>query len=34
LALGAPRGLGVLTPLGGIAFVLGWLALAVALLRA
>lgn len=33
LALGAPKGLGVLTPLGGIAFLLGWLALALALLR-
>jgi uncharacterized membrane protein YgdD (TMEM256/DUF423 family) len=34
LALGAPRALGVLTPFGGIALVLGWLALVVALLRA
>jgi uncharacterized membrane protein YgdD (TMEM256/DUF423 family) len=28
LALGAPRVLGLLTPLGGIAFLAGWLALA------
>jgi uncharacterized membrane protein YgdD (TMEM256/DUF423 family) len=28
LALGAPRALGMLTPLGGIAFLVGWLALA------
>ena len=33
LALGAPKGLGVLTPLGGIALLLGWLAFALALLR-
>ena len=29
LALGAPRGIGVITPFGGIAFVVGWIALAV-----
>jgi uncharacterized membrane protein YgdD (TMEM256/DUF423 family) len=29
LALGAPRFLGAITPLGGIAFITGWLALAV-----
>jgi len=28
LALDAPRGFGVITPLGGIAFIAGWLALA------
>jgi uncharacterized membrane protein YgdD (TMEM256/DUF423 family) len=33
LALGAPRGLGALTPIGGIALMLGWLALVVAVLR-
>jgi uncharacterized membrane protein YgdD (TMEM256/DUF423 family) len=34
LALGAPRWLGALTPLGGAAFILGWLAFAVAAARA
>jgi uncharacterized membrane protein YgdD (TMEM256/DUF423 family) len=34
LALGAPKGLGALTPFGGIFLILGWLALAVAMLRA
>jgi len=34
LALGAPRSLGAVTPLGGVAFILGWAALAVAALRA
>jgi uncharacterized membrane protein YgdD (TMEM256/DUF423 family) len=33
LALGAPRGLGIVTPLGGLAFLTGWIALAVAALR-
>jgi uncharacterized membrane protein YgdD (TMEM256/DUF423 family) len=33
LALGAPRGLGALTPIGGISLMLGWLALVVAVLR-
>jgi len=28
LALGAPRWLGAVTPLGGLAFILGWLAFA------
>lgn len=28
LALGAPRWIGAITPLGGIAFIVGWLALA------
>lgn len=31
LALGAPRWVGVVTPLGGIAFVAGWIALGLAL---
>lgn len=34
LALGAPRVLGMATPVGGFAFILGWLALALAALRA
>ncbi|MEO8537487.1 MAG: DUF423 domain-containing protein [Betaproteobacteria bacterium] len=29
LALGAPSGVGVVTPFGGVAFIAGWLALAV-----
>lgn len=29
LALGGPRGLGALTPFGGVAFIAGWLALGV-----
>ena len=33
LALGAPRALGVVTPLGGLALILGWIALAVAAIR-
>jgi len=33
LALGAPRALGIVTPLGGVALILGWLAFAVAALR-
>lgn len=33
LALGAPRALGMLAPLGGIALVLGWIAFAVAAFR-
>jgi uncharacterized membrane protein YgdD (TMEM256/DUF423 family) len=33
LALGAPRMLGAITPLGGLAFVAGWSALGVALYR-
>lgn len=33
LALGAPRAVGVITPLGGLAFVAGWIALGVALYR-
>lgn len=31
LALGAPRWLGAITPLGGVAFIVGWLALGIAL---
>ncbi len=34
LALGAPRALGMVTPLGGVALILGWLAFAVAAIRA
>ena len=34
LALGAPRGLGMLTPVGGVAFVFGWIALAFSIARA
>ncbi|NUO74211.1 MAG: DUF423 domain-containing protein, partial [Frateuria sp.] len=33
LALGAPRWCGAITPLGGVAFIVGWLALGVALRR-
>lgn len=33
LALGAPKWLGAVTPLGGLAFVLGWLSLAIAAVR-
>ena len=33
LALGAPRMVGAITPLGGLAFVAGWIALGVALYR-
>jgi uncharacterized membrane protein YgdD (TMEM256/DUF423 family) len=33
LALGAPRALGPVTPLGGLAWILAWLAFAVAVLR-
>ncbi|MBN8727323.1 MAG: DUF423 domain-containing protein [Xanthomonadales bacterium] len=33
LALGAPRGLGAVTPVGGAAFIIGWAALGVAALR-
>jgi uncharacterized membrane protein YgdD (TMEM256/DUF423 family) len=34
LALGGPRWLGPITPLGGLCFLLGWLALLVAAVRA
>jgi len=33
LALGAPRQFGVITPVGGLCLILGWLAVAVAALR-
>lgn len=33
LALGAPRFLGAITPLGGVAFIIGWLALGVHAVR-
>jgi len=33
LALGAPRILGIVTPIGGTALILGWLAFAVAAIR-
>lgn len=33
LALGAPRWLGAVTPLGGVAFIAGWVVLAVAVAR-
>jgi uncharacterized membrane protein YgdD (TMEM256/DUF423 family) len=31
LALGAPRWFGAITPLGGVAFIVGWLALGIAI---
>ena len=34
VALGAPRVLGMATPVGGLAFILGWLAFAVAVIVA
>ncbi|MEA3195396.1 MAG: hypothetical protein QOD26_3729 [Betaproteobacteria bacterium] len=34
LALGAPRPIGMVTPIGGVALILGWIALAVAAIRA
>jgi len=34
LALGAPRAFGAVTPIGGLAFIAGWAALAVGVLRA
>ena len=33
MALGAPRFLGAITPLGGLSFILGWVVLAVAALK-
>ncbi|MBX3478765.1 MAG: DUF423 domain-containing protein [Caulobacter sp.] len=33
MAFGAPRWLGAVTPLGGLAFMIGWLLLAVSVLR-
>ena len=34
LALGAPRGLGIVTPFGGLAFILGWIAFAIGVIYA
>lgn len=34
LALGAPRVLGAVTPFGGLSFILGWLAFAIAVIYA
>lgn len=34
LAMGAPRWLGIITPLGGLSFMAGWILLAVAVWRA
>jgi uncharacterized membrane protein YgdD (TMEM256/DUF423 family) len=34
LALGAPRGLGMITPVGGVAFILGWIAFAIGVIYA
>jgi uncharacterized membrane protein YgdD (TMEM256/DUF423 family) len=34
LSLGAPRVLGMVTPIGGLGFILGWLAFALALISA
>ncbi|HEY3520648.1 MAG TPA: DUF423 domain-containing protein [Rhodanobacteraceae bacterium] len=33
LALGAPHWVGAITPFGGVAFILGWIALGLALIR-
>jgi uncharacterized membrane protein YgdD (TMEM256/DUF423 family) len=33
LALGAPRWLGAVTPIGGLAFIIGWIVLALAVVR-
>ena len=34
LALDAPRALGMITPVGGVALILGWIAFAIAAIRA
>ena len=34
LALGAPKGLGAVTPVGGVAFILGWIAFAIGVICA
>ena len=34
LALGAPRGVGAVTPVGGVMFILGWIALAIGVICA
>jgi uncharacterized membrane protein YgdD (TMEM256/DUF423 family) len=33
LALGAPKGMGAITPFGGLAFIAGWLAIVAAVVR-
>jgi uncharacterized membrane protein YgdD (TMEM256/DUF423 family) len=33
LALGAPSSIGIATPLGGLAFIAGWITLAIGALR-
>ena len=33
LALGAPRGLGAITPFGGVAFIAGWIAVVFGIMR-
>jgi uncharacterized membrane protein YgdD (TMEM256/DUF423 family) len=33
LSFGAPRGLGIVTPIGGVALIAGWIAFAIAVLR-
>lgn len=33
LALGAPRWFGAITPMGGVAFIVGWIAMGIALTR-
>ncbi len=33
LALGAPRGFGIVTPFGGVAFILGWVAMVVGVVK-
>jgi len=34
LTFGAPRGIGIVTPIGGVALIVGWIAFAAAALRA
>jgi len=34
LALGAPKGAGMVTPVGGLAFILGWIAFAIGVICA
>ena len=34
LALGAPKGAGMVTPIGGLAFILGWIAFAIGVICA
>ena len=34
LALGAPKGLGIATPVGGLSFILGWIAFAIGVIYA